>query len=336
MPQPALPHPALPELTISQVEDFAQRAARLSQARLAERACPHMVSSASPLRAPSPQGTPLRLHPAATTVGFFLGLIGVIAGQVLRFRMGGLPTTPETADFDLLMGLAYGFGLTLVVTLALGMISLRQIAMQGAGVILMSCLFHNIYHWFPMQAALAFSPRHVLEMQAATTPNTLRLPEMAPLAFGPARAPGAEPSPAELAEAALALMGGEASATPEQRQLAETMAAAILSGDMAGLKAEAGRADLNPQALDMALLGALAANHAARSAEADIGCTTASGATRGFAKPTRLVMQSDRRQKGFSVKLREWQLSQKTAKGLVGAAGLETATLGFGDHCASQ
>ncbi|MBL8561801.1 MAG: hypothetical protein JNN06_05930 [Gemmobacter sp.] len=316
----------------TQVEDFAERAARLAR---------RPDSAPSALRAPSPRGTPLHRHPAATSFGFFLGLIGVIAGQVLRFRMGGQPTTPETADFDLLMGLAYGFGLTFVVTLALGMTTLRQIAMQGAGVIVMSCLFHNIYHWFPMQAALAFSPRHVLEMQAATTPNTLRLPEMAPLAFGPAAAPGADPSPAELATAALALMGGEASATPEQRQIAETMAAAILSGNLAGLEAGAGRAAQNPQALDMALLGALSARHAAarNEAKASIGCTTASGATRGFAKPARLVMQSDRRQKGFSMKLREWQLSQKTAetaKSLAGAAGLEPATLGFGDRCSNN
>lgn len=327
----------------SQVEDFAARAARVANR-------PNALSGHAPsaLRAPSPRGTPLHRHPAATTFGFFLGLIGVIAGQVLRFRMGGLPTTPDTADFDLLLGLAYGFGLTFVVTLALGMISLRQIAMQGAGVIVMSCLFHNIYHWFPMQAALAFSPRHVLEMQATTTPNTLRLPEMAPVAFGPAHAPGTEPSPTELASAALALMGGTASATPEQRQMAETMAAAILSGDLAALHAEtiAGRSAFTPHQLDMALLGALSANHAARNAAAKpaaakpgIGCTTSSGATRGFAKPSRLVMQSDRRQKGFSVKLREWQLSQKTseaAKGLAGAAGLETATLGFGDRCSGS
>ena len=317
---------------MSQVEDFAARAARIGG-----RPAP------SALRAPSPRGTPLHRHPAAATFGFFLGLIGVIAGQVLRFRMGGLPSTPETADLDLLMGLAYGFGLTFVVTLALGMVSLRQIAMQGAGVIVMACLFHNIYHWFPMQAAVAFSPRHVLEMQAATTPNTLRLPEMAPVAFGPAATPGSEPSPEELATAALALMEGTASATPEQRQMAETMAAAILSGNLAALHAEsiAGQSAFTPHQLDMALLGALSANHAARTAAAKpgIGCTTASGATRGFAKPTRLVMQSDRRQKGFSVKLREWQLSQKTteaAKGLTGAAGIESPTLGFGDRCSGN
>ena len=322
----------------SQVEDFAARAARVASR-------PNTLSGPAPsdLRAPSPRGTPLHRHPAAATFGFFLGLIGVIAGQVLRFRMGGLPTTPDTADFDLILGLAYGFGLTFVVTLALGMVSLRQIAMQGAGVIVMSCLFHNIYHWFPMQAALAFSPRHVLEMQATTTPNTLRLPEMAPVAFGPAATPGTEPSPEELASAALALMGGTASATPEQRQMAETMAAAILSGDLAALHAEsiAGQSAFTPHQLDMALLGALSANHAARNAAAKpgIGCTTSSGATRGFAKPTRLVMQSDRRQKGFSVKLREWQLSQKTteaAKGLTGGAGLEPTTLGFGDRCSDN
>ena len=122
------------------------------------------------------------------------------------------------------------------------------------------------------------------------------------------------------------------------------MAAAILSGDLAALHAEsiAGQSAFTPHQLDMALLGALSANHAARNAAAKsaaIGCTTSSGATRGFAKPTRLVMQSDRRQKGFSVKLREWQLSQKTseaAKGLAGAAGLETATLGFGDRCSGN
>ena len=322
---------------MSQADDFAERAARIAS---------RSGHAASALRAPSPRGTPLHRHPAAATFGFFLGLIGVIAGQVLRFRMGGLPTTPDTADLDLLMGLAYGFGLTFVVTLALGMVSLRQIAMQGAGVIVMACLFHNIYHWFPMQAALAFSPRHVLEMQAATTPNTLRLPEIAPVAFGPAATPGSEPSPEELASAALALMEGNASATPEQRQMAETMAAAILSGNLAALHAEstesiAGQSAFTPHQLDMALLGALSANHAARNAAArpGIGCTTSSGATRGFAKPTRLAMQSDRRQKGFSVKLREWQLSQKTteaAKGLTGSAGMEAPTLGFGDRCSGN
>lgn len=327
---------------MSQVDDFAERAARIAsrsgQARSGQSGSGHAPSA---LRAPSPRGTPLHRHPAAATFGFFLGLIGVIAGQVLRFRMGGQPTTAETADFDLLMGLAYGFGLTFVVTLALGMVSLRQIAMQGAGVIVMSCLFHNIYHWFPMQAALAFSPRHVLEMQAATTPNTLRLPEIAPVAFGPSHAPGKAPSPAELANAALALLEDEAAPTAEQRQMAETMAAAILSGNLAALNSDGvvGQSTLNPQRLDMALLGALAANQAARTnaaAKPAIGCTTASGSTRGFAKPTRLVMQSDRRQKGFSVKLREWQLSQNTAKGLTGATGLDSATLGFGDRCSGN
>ena len=324
---------------MSQVTDFAQRAAQLAA---------RSASTGSDLRAPSPRGTPLRLHPAATSFGFFLGLIGVIAGQVLRFHSGGLPTTPETADFDLLLGLGYGFGLTFVTTLALGMTSLRQYAVQGAGVIVMSCLFHNLYHWFPMQAALAFSPRHVLEMQAATTPNTLRLPELAPLAFGPATLPGTDPSPADLAQAALALMGGQTAATAPQRHQAEAMAAAILSGDLQGLTQAAPGAQprgfdpqsLDPQALDMALLGAITANHAARKAETapEIGCTNG-GASHGFAKPTRLVMQSDRRYKGFSRKLREWQLSQEAAdvgKGLAGAGGLEPATLGFGDRCSTN
>ncbi len=331
---------------MSEVTDFANRAARIAakardpkamKARAAEDAALRqgLLGPTAQQRSAHRRGVPLRLHPAATTFGFLLGIMGVGAGQVLRFRMGGQPTTPESADIDLLMGLGYGFGLTFVMTLALGMVSLRQIAVQGAGVIAMSCLFHNIYHWYPLQAAMAFSPSYVLQMQAGTTANTLRLPEME-LAFGPASTPGAAPDPRDLAMAALQMLTGDRRPTEADRARAEALAMAVLSGDMAALNAQHLAADQTP-GLDLALLTALEKDRAKRNAGAAIPkCPQGKPGKRN---PSRLVMQSDKANTTLMGKVRRMQTESilgDAPKGLAGAGGLEPATLGFGDRCSTN
>ena len=53
--------------------------------------------------------------------------------------------------------------------------SKEHAALQGFGVFLMSCAFHNLMHWMPGPAALAFSPEYVARILQDSPPNSLRV-----------------------------------------------------------------------------------------------------------------------------------------------------------------
>lgn len=115
------------------------------------------------------------LYPLSLAAAFGLGLFGAALGIYARFH---LMTGPEalTEDADLEMALSGVIGLMLAFVLAqvFRLTAKTHRGLQGVGVAVMICGFHNFDHWAPGPMGALFSPAYVADIQAKAPANSAR------------------------------------------------------------------------------------------------------------------------------------------------------------------
>lgn len=158
------------------------------------------------------------LYPLSLLAAGVLGALGVVAGRYATFHLAQ-PLIEEPGSMAELVlggviGLAAAFGLSQLFKLS----SKEHAALQGIGVFVMSCAFHNIMHIAPGPAAMAFSPDYVQRITELSPPNSLRIgrnyytldgsvpPEDPVLAEPAAGTVSAEAAPAEAEKPAVTIL----------------------------------------------------------------------------------------------------------------------------------
>ncbi len=111
-------------------------------------------------------------YPAALIGSALLGMIAVAFGQYARFHLLSERAGPNDPDLEMLLAGGIGLGLALVLSQLFGLRSKEHRGMQGIGVFLMVCTFHNLPHWLPGPMALAFSPEWVSGVVANSPANS--------------------------------------------------------------------------------------------------------------------------------------------------------------------
>lgn len=115
------------------------------------------------------------LYPLSLLGAFALGLFGAALGIYARFHlMTGKDGLTEDADLE--MALSGGVGLMLAFVLAqiFRLTSKEHRGLQGVGVFVMICGFHNFAFWAPAPMAALFSPAYVAAIQIDAPPNSAK------------------------------------------------------------------------------------------------------------------------------------------------------------------
>src|SRR5690606_29588990 len=103
---------------------------------------------------------------------FLLGILAVGLGRYIRFHLADGTAGDQTADTDLLITAGFGMAASFVLAQIFRLSSKEHVALQGIGVFVAICTFHNLFHWAPNPMPAAFSPGYVAEMQEIAPANT--------------------------------------------------------------------------------------------------------------------------------------------------------------------
>ncbi len=114
------------------------------------------------------------LYPASLLGAVLLGMLAVAVSHYVRFHLMSGAVTPTDPDTEMLMVGGIGIAASFVMSQMFRLTSGLQRCLQGVGVFLMVCTFHNLPHWLPGPMAAAFSPSYVETMVAASPPNSFR------------------------------------------------------------------------------------------------------------------------------------------------------------------
>lgn len=113
-------------------------------------------------------------YPLSLIGAFGLGLLAVALGYYARFQLMAGQAELDDADLEMALSGVIGMALSFVLAQMFRLTSKEHKAMQGAGVFVMVCAFHNFAHWAPGPMALAFSPAYVAQIQTDAPPNSAR------------------------------------------------------------------------------------------------------------------------------------------------------------------
>jgi hypothetical protein len=113
-------------------------------------------------------------YPLSLLGAFGLGMLAVLLGYYARYQLMAGQTELEDADLEMALSGVIGIALSFVLAQMFRITSKEHKALQGAGVFVMVCSFHNLAHWVPGPMALAFSPEYVAQVQTGTPPNSAR------------------------------------------------------------------------------------------------------------------------------------------------------------------
>jgi hypothetical protein len=115
------------------------------------------------------------LYPLSLAGAFGLGLFGAALGIYARFQlMTGQETVIEDADLEMALSGVIGLMLAFVLAQIFRLTSKAHRGLQGVGVFVMICGFHNFAHWVPGPMVALFSPAYVADIQAKAPPNSAK------------------------------------------------------------------------------------------------------------------------------------------------------------------
>jgi hypothetical protein len=113
-------------------------------------------------------------YPASLLGAILLGMVAVAVSQYVRFQLtAGSPQLPDDGTGMLMVG-GIGIAASFVLSQAFRLTSKEHRSLQGIGVFLMVCTFHNFSHWLPGPMSAAFSPDYVMTTADASLPNSIR------------------------------------------------------------------------------------------------------------------------------------------------------------------
>ncbi len=135
------------------------------------------------------------LYPLSLAGAFLLGLLAVGLGRYIRFHLADGAAGDQTADLDLMITAGFGLTASFVLAQVFRLSSKEHVALQGIGVFVALCTFHNLFHWAPEPMATVFSPGYVAEMQEMAPANSAVFRGMV-LAFATPAVPGTGEDPA--------------------------------------------------------------------------------------------------------------------------------------------
>lgn len=114
-------------------------------------------------------------YPAALAGAFLLGFIAVIFSRYATFHLASAYTETPGSAAELAISAAVALCAVFVLSQMFRLGNKQYQALQAAGVFVMSCVFHNLIHWFPEPAATAFSPAYVAAVTSTSPANSFRL-----------------------------------------------------------------------------------------------------------------------------------------------------------------
>lgn len=143
------------------------------------------------------------LYPASLLGAVLLGMLAVAVSHYVRFHLMSGAVTPTDPDTEMLMVGGIGIAASFVMSQMFRLTSGLQRCLQGVGVFLMVCTFHNLPHWLPGPMAAAFSAEYVRTTAESSMPSSIRFgasyyPLQGP-ATVPETIPGERLGPAETA-----------------------------------------------------------------------------------------------------------------------------------------
>lgn len=115
------------------------------------------------------------LYPLSLIGAFGLGLLAVALGSYARFQLMAGQDALEDADLEMAISGVIGLALSFVLAQLFRLTSKEHKGMQGAGVFVMVCAFHNLAFWAPGPMSALFSPAYVAGIQAEAPPNSARI-----------------------------------------------------------------------------------------------------------------------------------------------------------------
>lgn len=136
------------------------------------------------------------LYPLSLAGAFLLGLLAVGLGRYIRFHLADGAAGDQTSDMDLLITVGFGMAASFVLAQMFRLSSKEHVGLQGIGVMVAVCTFHNLFHWAPGPMAAVFSPGYVAEMQQMAPANTAVFRSMVFNLVEPPPAPEEEAQPA--------------------------------------------------------------------------------------------------------------------------------------------
>ena len=113
------------------------------------------------------------LYPLSLAGAFLLGILAVGLGRYIRFHLADGATGDQADDIDLLITAGFGMAASFVLAQMFRLSSPAHLSLQGIGVFVAICTFHNLFHWAPGPMAAVFSPGYVAGMQEMAPANTL-------------------------------------------------------------------------------------------------------------------------------------------------------------------
>lgn len=135
------------------------------------------------------------LYPLSLAGAFLLGLLAVGLGRYIRFHLADGAAGDQTADTDLMITAGLGLAVSFVLAQLFRLSSKEHVALQGIGVFVALCTFHNLFHWAPEPMAAVFSPGYVAEIQEMAPANSAAFRGMI-FTFADPAAPGTGEDPA--------------------------------------------------------------------------------------------------------------------------------------------
>jgi len=115
------------------------------------------------------------MYPASLLGAILLGMLAVAISQYVRFQLMAGPDALTDPMTEALMVGGLGLVASFVLSQAFKLTSKEHRSLQGAGVFLMVCTFHNLSHWLPGPMSVIFSPAYVQLTVATSQPNTFRI-----------------------------------------------------------------------------------------------------------------------------------------------------------------
>lgn len=159
---------------MSQQDEFQERLGRiLSQGQRTGAAAPAYGRTTPGKSVPAGDGIAVNLlYPLSLAAAFLIGILAVGLGRYIRFHLADGTAGDQTTDLDLLITAGFGMAASFVLAQMFRLSSKQHVALQGIGVFVAICTFHNLFHWVPDPMAAVFSPAYVAEMQEAAPANT--------------------------------------------------------------------------------------------------------------------------------------------------------------------
>jgi hypothetical protein len=170
-------------MSMTNQEEFAARLARVktggantkSTIFVGQDEQHHMTREVPQKQAKSKELASNALYPLTLVAAFLLGLLATAVGRYARFQLwAGQEAMGDDADLE--MAISFGIGLMLSFVLAqmFRLTSKEHKGLQGMGVFVMVCGFHNFAHWLPGPMSVLFSPAYVADVQINSPANSAK------------------------------------------------------------------------------------------------------------------------------------------------------------------